>query len=150
MKSDGISSIDKYKLWGLKRRNSIQNNEEEIVSFSLSENENKDQSLIKLDTDKDMDSVKLDDEHMFNSGKPGFGNMIKHFWSKYIYSGFKDMYGKNKHNDGEHDGLTNQMNDDYSDFYNQMDLMKDMNQSKELGPEPEFNLDLELDGLEKL
>jgi len=27
---------------------------------------------------------------------PGFGNMIKKFWSKYIYNGFVDIYNKGR------------------------------------------------------
>lgn len=81
----------------------------------------------------------------------GFGNMIKNFWSKYIYSGINSIYKAKEANKNEmsQDNMSQKIFDDYPDFSSEVNLIKDMNQcNKELSSE--FNLSMEIDGLEKL
>jgi hypothetical protein len=81
---------------------------------------------------------------------PGFGNMIKKFWSKYIYNGFVDIYNKGKGviSGDENEELGNRMYEEYPEFHHEIDLMKDIASSER--SDPELNFGMEIDGLERL
>ena len=150
-----MSSVDRYKLWGLKRgKTSSQGSNDDDPSLTDSEQEEeKDESLLKIDLER---PFKLDEnQNMPPGGVPGFGGMIKNFWSKYVYNGFNNTFNKNRmnHVQGIMDDASmfgNKMFEEYPDFQNEVDLMKDINQNKDFEAESEFDLGMEIDGLEKL
>jgi hypothetical protein len=147
-----VSNVDRYKLWNLKRRKqSGVSNDDDEPNLTDSEEEDKDEGLIKLDPSKtDLDGIKMSQGANMNPAEfPGFGNMLKNFWSKYIYSGFNNMYNIRNRNNSD-SVLGNKMFDEYPDFQNDVDLMKDMNHDKDYDDEPDFDLGMEIDGLEKL
>jgi len=140
-------------LWGLKKKGAKTTKEDDEPSLTDSEEEDKEHAKGVSKDENVLTEIKLTDGSTLPAPEiPGFGDMIKKFWSKYIYNGFKDMYkmGRGAVSGDEHEELGNRMYEEYPDFQNEVDLMKDLNQSKELGPEPEFDLDMEIDGLERL
>lgn len=83
---------------------------------------------------------------------PGFGNMIKKFWSKYIYNGFFDIYNKGKSviSGDENEDIGQRMYEEYPEFNNEIDLMKDMNQLKDSEPDINWDMDMEDDDIKRL
>lgn len=83
---------------------------------------------------------------------PGFGKMIKKFWSKYIYNGFFDIYNKGKSviSGDENEDIGQRMYEEYPEFNNEIDLMKDMNQLKDSEPDINWGMDMEDDDIKRL
>jgi hypothetical protein len=78
--------------------------------------------------------------------------MIKKFWSKYIYNGFFDIYNKGKSviSGDENEDIGQRMYEEYPEFNNEIDLMKDMNQLKDSEPDINWGMDMEDDDIKRL
>lgn len=138
-------------MWGVKRK-----------SDSFSEGEpnltDSDEELIEK-TFNSVEVVKSDQVHGSSlqvQENPGFGNMIKKFWSKYIYNGFVDFYNKGRWvmSGDEKEDLGNRMYEEYPEFTNEINLMKNMNSHNKMNLEDfdsgsENSFKMEIDGLEK-
>lgn len=80
-------------------------------------------------------------------------NTIKKYWSKYMSNGILDIFNNKRENMGNMGNMDNfswnsRMYEEYNDFNNEADLMKDMNNSEP--SEPSMNLEMTLDGIERL
>lgn len=146
-----MSSVDRYKLWGLKRKSEVANGDEPNLTDS-------DEELLEK-TFNSIEAVKNEEPNplvnispLVNQENPGFGNMIKKFWSKYIYNGFVDIYNKGKGviSGDENEELGNRMYMEYPEFNNDINLMKDMNRSKGFESDSDEPFRMEIDGLERL
>lgn len=124
-----MSEVDRYKLWGIKRKSdSISDVEPNLTD---SDEELLEKSFNSVEVVKSDQHLSLPDGSSLQTQKnnPGFGNMIKKFWSKYIYNGFVDFYNKGRGviSGDEMEDLGNRMYEEYPKFGNEINLIEDMN-----------------------
>lgn len=82
-----------------------------------------------------MQNVQLNNaESKIHTDAPGFGGMIKKFWSKYIYNNFVDFYNKGKAaiSGDENEELGNRMYQEFPEFHEDIDLMPNHDVSFEI------------------
>ena len=145
-----MSSVDRYKLWGVKRKSESWSDDE--PNLTDSDEEFMEKTFNSVEVVKNSPHLELTPGSSLQvKENPGFGNMIKKFWSKYIYNGFVDFYNKGKGviSGDEKEDLGNRMYEEYPEFTNEINLMKDMNAHKDFDSESENSFKMEIDGLEK-